>query len=429
MKFRAFYQMRVIIVILIMATAGVCIGADFYVTNTQDHIYCGPDFDDCTLRGAIFHANKRPDHDIIRVAFGTYPLTQYGPNEDNGLTGDLDIRGPLVIKGAGMRKTVINSDVYDRVFHVLAANATVRFEDLSIRGGWWRMGPPEDANGGGVLVSNARSVEFYRVRIFHNKGYNGGGIYFVNRKPESTYLKLVQSHVEQNIATNEGGGIYFKNNIGNMAFFLIHRSTINQNWAYIGGGLHLSYVSHGSINTSTIYKNGAALASEIFSLKSPLSIYHSTIVAHDGFGRPGHTSLWFAGFDPAGGKIEFYNSIIWGYCGPASAGDDFYKTPKYNMGDPLRSCGLGNFDIIIPTDPLLWPLGDYGGLTPTVLPKIGSTAIDPPWKLEACADGKDQRGVSRPYDGDKDGSADCDIGAVEWKPLALPPQNPQSNHP
>ena len=60
-------------------------------------------------------------------------------------------------------------------------------------------------------------------------------------------------------------------------------------------------------------------------------------------------------------------------------------------------------------DPMLGPLTDNGGLTPTHLPLPGSPVID-----TACACAQfDQRGLARPIDGDGAGVAFCDIGAVE----------------
>jgi hypothetical protein len=68
-------------------------------------------------------------------------------------------------------------------------------------------------------------------------------------------------------------------------------------------------------------------------------------------------------------------------------------------------------------DPMLGPLSDNGGWTPTHTLRPGSPAID------AWYDGKvgagascpkfDQRGVYRPQDGNADGVKKCDIGALE----------------
>ena len=67
-----------------------------------------------------------------------------------------------------------------------------------------------------------------------------------------------------------------------------------------------------------------------------------------------------------------------------------------------------------PTDvtaanPRLGSLADNGGPTKTHALLAGSAAID----SGAVCPAKDQRGVSRPRDGDRNGSAACDRGAFE----------------
>jgi hypothetical protein len=70
-----------------------------------------------------------------------------------------------------------------------------------------------------------------------------------------------------------------------------------------------------------------------------------------------------------------------------------------------------------PLDPVLDPLGPNGGQTHTHALGTSSPAIDKA-KLVTSATffdcpSKDQRGMARPVDANSDGTAECDIGAVE----------------
>jgi hypothetical protein len=76
--------------------------------------------------------------------------------------------------------------------------------------------------------------------------------------------------------------------------------------------------------------------------------------------------------------------------------------------DGPSSIGPGN---LIGLNPLLAPLGHYGGRTQTMPPLIGSPAIDAGGTTSSLT--IDQRGRSRLVDGNQSGTAEVDIGAVE----------------
>jgi hypothetical protein len=86
-----------------------------------------------------------------------------------------------------------------------------------------------------------------------------------------------------------------------------------------------------------------------------------------------------------------------------------------SLGNNLEdgdTCGFQESTDLVNTDPLLEPLADNGGPTLTHALEQGSPAIDA-GSNAACPD-SDQRGHDRPLDGDMDGNAVCDIGALEY---------------
>ncbi len=85
----------------------------------------------------------------------------------------------------------------------------------------------------------------------------------------------------------------------------------------------------------------------------------------------------------------------------------------HNLSDDTTCFPAAGADLVV-ADAMLAPLADNGGPTDThdLLP--GSPAIDAGDDIACPA--TDQRGEARPIDGDGDGMAHCDIGAVEFVP-------------
>lgn len=190
------------------------------------------------------------------------------------------------------------------------------------------------------------------------RGYNAGG------------FDLDRVTVADNTAGREGGGIYAFS-----AATTILNSTISANFAGTeGGGLRMWSGANAAITNATLHANTAG---------SP--------------GGGGGVRIQFSG--PA-----VSNTIVSG-----STGGDIVG-PIADLGHNLVQDGSGLTD---PTsksgNPMLAPLADNGGLTPTHHLIFGSPAIH----AGDCAGGTldtDQRGVARPQ------SFGCDIGAYEAPP-------------
>ncbi|MFQ5615513.1 MAG: choice-of-anchor Q domain-containing protein, partial [Anaerolineales bacterium] len=104
-------------------------------SNDPAYQACTAAPNDCTLRGAISHANNDPVNEYtLSLPAGSYTLTLAGDLEDNNATGDLDIASgkTLTVTGVAPASSIIQAgsepgNGIDRVFHVLSgANLTVQ---------------------------------------------------------------------------------------------------------------------------------------------------------------------------------------------------------------------------------------------------------------------------------------------------------------
>jgi hypothetical protein len=111
---------------------------------------------------------------------------------------------------------------------------------------------------------------------------------------------------------------------------------------------------------------------------------------------------------------QIRNTIFWGNTATTKAqiGNLNSSIPVVNDSVVQDGCPTDSTCTnIITGDPLLGVLGDNGGFTLTIPIQAGSSAIDA--GDDAICPATDQRGLSRPWDGDGSGGAACDIGAYE----------------
>ncbi len=90
------------------------------------------------------------------------------------------------------------------------------------------------------------------------------------------------------------------------------------------------------------------------------------------------------------------------------------STNHYNLAPLASTCVSGETNRIGSVEAAFAPLAGNDGRVPTHAPLPGSLALDfgPPSAMAGCLE-HDARGFPRPHDGDGDGLARCDIGAVE----------------
>ena len=78
-----------------------------------------------SLRWAITQANGNAGVDTINLAAGTYTLTLAGNNDNDNLSGDLDILEGVQIVGASAKTTFVDGSELDRIFDVRSGATTL----------------------------------------------------------------------------------------------------------------------------------------------------------------------------------------------------------------------------------------------------------------------------------------------------------------
>jgi CSLREA domain-containing protein len=349
--------------------------ATITVDSTFDDLDQPPN-GNCTLREAIVAANGNAPvdgcvagepgpgvTDVVLVPAGIYVLAIAGAGEDAAQSGDLDLTDSVSIEGAGARSTVIDAAGIDRVFDV--GNVGAAILDVTLRAG--------DAGGG-----------------------NGGGI------QNGGTLTVAGCAIEGSSAAGPGGGVRNDNDI-----FILDSTLSGNTTGDHGGGMD----DHGSslLENVTVSGNtvtGGGLGGGLYNLGgTTMTVRSSTIVGNiSGAGTGLHN----------GGSTTVANLLLVGSCDGAVA-----TSSGGSLESPGNGCGFdAASDQVDVADPALGVLEDNGGGTDTHALLAGGPAIDT-GETGLCPD-FDQRGEARPFDGDHDGTADCDVGAFEYRlPLVI----------
>ncbi|TAL00991.1 MAG: hypothetical protein EPO07_08960 [Verrucomicrobia bacterium] len=242
----------------------------------------------------------------------------------------------------------ISGNHASRVFEV-SVGVVATLSSLTIRDGYAPDGIYPANSGGGIL--NRGTLTLTNCTVANNQavlgsGRGGGGI-----ENNSGTLTLHNCTISGN-SSGDGGGIesYYSGAV--VSTLTVNQSTVAGNSASTGGGMYLR--GNATVNQSTVTGNSAFLGSGIYALSG----------------------------------LNLFNSIV--------AGN--------NSGANLAGSYTPSGTNLISDTPLLAPLGNYGGRTPTTPPLAGSPAVD---AGAATPFTTDQRGFPRPV-----GLAP-DIGAVE----------------
>lgn len=447
-----------------------------YVDATATGAKNGKNWDDAytSLSTAITNA---PAFSEIWVARGTYKPQGFLPSRSTSfqLKNNVAILGGFRGNETSQNSrdfvanpTILSGDIgsvseNDNSYHVVAATnvSSARLDGFTIRGGTAN-GTTTHKNGAGILLTNS-SPSLVNLVITGNTasgdGGLGGGIYISQGSPLISHVAFIGNSAkasggglyalaghptlgfvrfEGNHATASGGGLYQASGAMSVSFAVFEANsttfasgaigstgTLAVKWALFhgnsaprGAGI-LSYQGNLTVENSTFsgnvaYTYGAAIASEAGANPGKLTISSSTFTANTGGG-----ATIFNGTSDAALPALVQNSLAWGNTGGAitNSGANAQMTVVDSLvegGCPANTT-CSNADILN-VDPRLGPLADNGGFSKTHVLLPGSPAIDS--ADEATCPANDQRDVSRPVDGDKNGTARCDIGAVEVVPAA-----------
>lgn len=197
-------------------------------------------------------------------------------------------------------------------------------------------------------------------------------------------LRITASAFVANTAAQQGGALW----TGESASAALTNVTFSGNRADdgAGGGLGgaITIASSGEFtltNVTLAYNQAAFMGGAVWGGSRVTA--RNTLFAHNTAGNPWGQNL---------------------QCEKTFAGSGNFQTPS---GGNDRACAVG----ITLADPLLQPLADNGGRTPTHALPAASPAVDA--GTRPCPP-DDQRGRARDFDGDGDGLGQCDSGAYEY---------------
>lgn len=449
--------------------------ATYWVTNLLDGAVSAEGDLPGSLRQAIFDANQSPGMDTIQFSgvSGTLLLT----------AGAFKITGPVELSGPGRDELTLDANLQSRIFEIDDPNVSDEDFSVSLAGMTLVRGATnpsagyhggaisalgfiqltvsdssilDSTAGGGGGAIDAYGLQLVNSTISGNTADSGGGI-------SGFHLNVTDSEISNNSAVGGGGGGVAGHTV------TVSRSTISGNTAAGLGGMGGGIYAYGdvSITNSTISGNtttggplidydlfrtadGGGVASYwgdivvtnstisgnrvegegafgggIAAIGGSVEIIHSTIVENvsvQGSGGGAFGDITVRNSIVANNSANFGGRELWTW---------FVLTVNYSLIGSTAGMSAGEINAInngagnlVSVDPLLGPLGDYGGATLTHALLAGSPAIDAGDPTAVAGSGGvplyDSRGsgFSRVVDGR------LDMGAFEFQAAPLGPALP-----
>lgn len=331
----------------------------------------------CSLRAAIQLAHVTPEPDIIGIDQNTNVTTNVsevrlsigGAGEDDGLTGDLDIRTQINIAGegnSGAGQAFIHGKG-DRIFDIHPGGVLDLRRVTLVRGKTSK----RDADPSGGCIRTAGTFSSGSLFLFSCAAAgDGGGMSVVDGTAD-----LVNVIFSTSKATGDGGGLF----VGPDGRATLDRVTFGRNSAADGGGI----ATRGDLfaRNTTIDRNASKLGSGGLAVlgAGPTTIHTATITENGAVNVDATANT---------GTFSIASSIVWG----AETSDCMGTVPteggNLEGGTSCNFTGTNDLQSVInfededdPDDDdlpelKLAPLGEYGGLVPTRVLGAGSAAID-----------------------------------------------------
>jgi len=252
--------------------------ATITVTTTSDSI---TNDGLCSLREAVIAANTDSPYNGCPTGSGddtilfsqslpqpaTFTLNRLGADEDDSLTGDLDLKGTLTITGQGIGSTILDGNSTDRVLEV-HTGAHITISGITIQNGK----PPGIGLGGGVLVQGLLYLNDSLVDsnqpggILNDAGglilnnvtisNNTAGYVLVNKNSASLAFNGGQ------VSGNQGGGVYNDTSTANLSDLSVLANTLGGGIFSTGSTLTKLTVDHSLIADNTSTSNGGGIFNE-----------------------------------------------------------------------------------------------------------------------------------------------------------------------
>ena len=433
------------VLVLILGFSPTSFSAEFNVT------------DEIELQNALSNAGSNGEDDTINIAAGTYntsdTLAGIQFTYDPLVTEDFD----LTLNGEAAETTILDGDGINLVLNITTAPVTM---DLEINNLTIQNGNGSESGGlrvlltGDVTIDNCvfqnndsmndaggASIRATDVtlsnNIFQNNNANNGfgGAVFINGEFGGDFdfvesVTINNSEFRNNTADGSGGGLDI--NSENVEVILTNNNFVMNSAGGSGGGGSISCCSlfpgpadnarienniffsnsadfndggltlladTGNIINNTFTLNsagttGGGLAVSLFSGEGPINIFNNIIFNNTAAINGEDIRLnedTFVGVG-TGGIVNIFNndfSDLFSVCD-----DNAFCTPNNNFGNNIDQ------------DPLFVDV-----LMENVALQAGSPAVDTGDNLNCSVE--DQTGLMRPQDGDEDGVAICDMGAIE----------------